>query len=146
MFYYHHILWEKISLICAAPCLLFVLYRFIFCQPDKWENVIVREKYSSLLSSLNFLSWDYWNGKKVEKDDEKTKGGKIILKEDFADKLYKFYLILGAIHYSFDSCVKIYYYGTSIIYEECKLWYFIHHVLTLFKFKSTWMLDHYTWF
>ena len=131
-------------MVCAAPCLLFVAYRFFFSSHD-WDKVVVREKYSSLLSAYNFLKWDYSSAVKVEKE-ETPKENTIVLREDSLDKIYKFYLLIGAIHYSFDSCCKIYYYGTSIIYEECKLWYFIHHVLTLFKFKSTWMLDHYTWF
>jgi len=56
------------------------------------------------------------------------------------------YLLVGALHYSFDSGVKIYYYGFTIFTERCKLYYFFHHVATVVHFKSLWMVDHYTWF
>ena len=60
--------------------------------------------------------------------------------------IFKFYLIVGGIHYGLDSCVKAYSYGPSLIYEGCKFIYFMHHVCTVVMFRSMWMLDHYTWF
>ena len=71
---------------------------------------------------------------------------KIILRGDNLDLLFKVYLLIGGIHYTFDSFVKLYYYGFSIVFEGCKFNYFIHHVMTLIQFTSIWMLDHYPWF
>ncbi len=71
---------------------------------------------------------------------------KIILRGDNLDLFFKVYLLIGGIHYTFDSFVKLYYYGFSIIHEGCKFNYFIHHIMTLIQFKSIWMLDHYPWF
>ena len=65
---------------------------------------------------------------------------------DWTDLAFKAYLIVGGFHYTFDSFVKIYYYGAGIIYEGCKFSYFLHHVSTLFVFKCLWMLDYYPWF
>ena len=96
------------------------------------------------------MDWNYNKEiqiKKTEKKDEDgSKKKRLILTEHLIDFLFRLYLLSGGIHYSFDSLVKIYYYGFQIIYKECKLWYFIHHVATLVNFRSLWMLDHYPWF
>lgn len=60
--------------------------------------------------------------------------------------MFKMYLLLGGIHYTLDTGVKIYTYGFTIFSDPCKLWYTMHHLLTIFNFKSLWMIDHYTWF
>ena len=49
-------------------------------------------------------------------------------------------------HYTLDCFVKAYYYGFAVFYQDCKLVYFMHHLVTLFKFKSLWMLDTFPWF
>ena len=70
-----------------------------------------------------------------------------MLKGDIFDHWFRMYLLVGAIHYSFDTWVKFSQYGlVELLRDDCKLMYTIHHFFTLFVFKSLWMLDHYTWF
>ena len=94
--------------------------------------------------AFNFYDWDY--NKDLQKDDPSGKNKKKVLQGTTGDYLFKLYLTIGAVHYLFDSFVKIYYFGFGIIYEGCSFWYFIHHVNTVINFKSLWMLDHYPWF
>jgi len=70
-----------------------------------------------------------------------------MLKSDWLDVFYKFYLFLGAVNYIIDSVVKLRLYGImGILAEDCKKWFFIHHICTIIMFRSMWMVDHYTWF
>ena len=60
--------------------------------------------------------------------------------------MYRMYVSYSGFHYAFDSWVKWDAYGLSIFSEECKLWYFVHHIMTVFMTKNTCMMDHFTWF
>ena len=143
IFYYHFLLFEWFSQLCAIPCLAFVFYRFWYCKPAcGWENVFVREKYSSYYDALNVFNLDHTRAVKSHQE----KKGTIILQGDKYDSWYRIYLAVGAFHYTFDCFVKIYYYGSAVLWQDCKLVYFAHHLLTLWKFKSLWMLDTFTWF
>lgn len=143
IFYYHHIFFEWFSKLCAIPCLSFVLYRFLYCKPKcGWENVVIREKYNSYWDALNVFNLDHTKAVKSDQDKE----GPHLLKADKYDSWYRIYLAVGAFHYTFDCCVKLYYYGTAVFWQDCKMVYFAHHLCTLWKFKSLWMLDSFTWF
>ena len=61
MFLYHHVLWEYISYLFAAPTLLLCLYRFLFCTPwrEGWSKFVLREKNRTLLHAFDFTEWRY---------------------------------------------------------------------------------------
>ena len=144
VFYYHHIFWDKFSAVCAIPCLLFVLYRFIY-RVD-YQSVSIREKYRSYWQGLNLLNWDYKTSVSKVKEEDGPSEKHQELKGDAFDTAFKYYLAVGGFHYTLDCFVKMHTYGFDILNEGCKLWYFIHHLLTLINFKSLWMLDTYPWF
>ena len=40
-------------------------------------------------------------------------------------------MLYGGIHYIFDTAVKLYTYGPTIVFQEdCKCWYTVHHLFT----------------
>ena len=62
------------------------------------------------------------------------------------DYWFRLYLLVGAIHYVFDSIIKLYYYGGECFRPGCASRYFLHHAATFVQFQSLWMVDYYPWF
>ena len=141
IFYYHHIVFEWFSKICALPCMAFVIYRFFYGKPEKgWSSVTVREKYKTPLDAFNFFNFNYDKAVYDYKDKPN------VIKGDVYDSLFRVYLLGGAFHYTFDNIVKVAFYRERIFTDKCLQVYLAHHLLTLFKFKSLWMLDSFPWF
>ena len=63
------------------------------------------------------------------------------------DHFYRFYLLIGGIHYSLDAAVKLKFYGIAgIMGDDCRRAFFVHHICTVIMFRSMWMVETFTWF
>merc|ERR1711924_544884 len=112
-----------------------------------WAKYRLREKYKSMWSAFNVLEWrrdkhfeDKQEKREFDADDEKEKKKPFLL-GTWADWWFRLYLLVGGVHYGIDSVAKLRKYGLGIIFEECKLWYWIHHMCTVLMFHSMWQVD-----
>ena len=73
--------------------------------------------------------------------------GKPYFETDIFDKFFKLYLPIFAFYYLFDLLVKLYYMNfPSDLFDGCYMGFIVHHVISLFGYKTTIILDHYPWF
>lgn len=56
------------------------------------------------------------------------------------------YLFIAIFYYLSDVLVKLYEMSPTDYLDPCKLAFFMHHLMTMFSFKSIYIVDHYTWF
>ena len=140
----HHLIWFYYSLMWVIPTNLFAAYRF-FTRKSDYNQYQVREKFATWGDAVNLFDL---NPFKVVKSE--TKAGdekKPYLEGTKYDLAFKFYIIFGFIYYIVDILLKIYEMKFPSHYLDiCKDSFLIHHIFTVFSFKSIFVVDHYPWF
>lgn len=107
----------------------------------------MREKYESNWEAFNLLDMNPYKERKIssKKDDQVTK--KPFLQEDKLDRVFRAFLAVCIAYYIVDTLIKVYEMRFPQDYQDgCKLGFFIHHVITVFGFKSIFLSDHFPWF
>lgn len=102
----------------------------------------MREKYNSYWDAINIFDLNPYPKHQVPQIS-KTDSKKPFLEEDIWDKIYKVYLGLAILYYLADCLIKFYEMTFPEDYlDVCKDGFALHHIMTLFSFKSIFLVEH----